>query len=113
MGNNLVPNGLSRRYSATLLALLWHFPAGAKGEAGLADRTSQAHGVRELIQQPATNGRQAGSDIAGAWRARADPAAGDEWPAGWVAGADRRLFFFPRLAAVRRCCCRNRKAISV
>ena len=76
---NVLNKDLVRRTKGGMAALglapLWHFAEGAKGEAGLADRTSQAHGVRELIQQPATNGRQAwlrgrtaGSSFFPVWR---------------------------------------------
>jgi hypothetical protein len=42
------------------LSLLWHFFQRAEREAGSADRTSQLHDLRELIQQSGADGRQAG-----------------------------------------------------
>jgi hypothetical protein len=42
------------------IALLWHFFQRAEREAGSADRTSQLHDLRELIQQSGADGRQAG-----------------------------------------------------
>src|SRR5215216_1146589 len=62
------------------IALLWHSGGRTEGEVGPADRTSQAQGVREIIKQPAPDGRQA--------RLRRRSAGLAFSPAGRLSGAD-------------------------